>query len=258
LFSTSVALAAGPFTDNGDGTITDSSTGLIWLKNANCNDTAGGITKYGPLTWYDAATWSSGLASGACGLTDGSQAGEWGIPTKEEIESLFRGEGAPQMICSGDFCSIYNPDGAYPYLWLTNQGFTSVHSGKLYWTSSTKPDYPNSAWVVYMYNGYIGYISKLDYYYAWPVRGDYYVRVDGSPNVYYPSLQNAFDSVADDSVIRARGLTFTETLSLNRPVTVRLLGGYNIDYTTQTGVTTINGTLTIAKGSLEVDRVVIR
>jgi hypothetical protein len=24
------------FTDNGDGTITDNLTGLIWLKNANC------------------------------------------------------------------------------------------------------------------------------------------------------------------------------------------------------------------------------
>ena len=24
------------FTDNGDGTVTDNLTGLIWLKNANC------------------------------------------------------------------------------------------------------------------------------------------------------------------------------------------------------------------------------
>ncbi len=31
-----VALVTPRFTDNGDGTVTDNQTGLIWLKNANC------------------------------------------------------------------------------------------------------------------------------------------------------------------------------------------------------------------------------
>ena len=55
------------FTDNGDGTVTDNLTGLIWLKDANC---------FGTRTWNNALSDSNGLASGSCGLTDGSNAGD--------------------------------------------------------------------------------------------------------------------------------------------------------------------------------------
>ncbi len=40
-----VALPSPRFTDNGNGTVTDNLTGLIWLKNAN---------PCGPKNWYDA------------------------------------------------------------------------------------------------------------------------------------------------------------------------------------------------------------
>jgi hypothetical protein len=41
-------------------------------------------------------------------------------------------------------------------------------------------------------------------------------------------------------------------------VAVKLIGGQNGAYSAQTGVTTIKGKLTIGKGSLTADRVVIR
>ena len=57
------------FSNNGNGTVTDNLTGLIWLKNANCTDNAGGVEKgSGYLTWQGALAWSNSLASGACGL----------------------------------------------------------------------------------------------------------------------------------------------------------------------------------------------
>ena len=56
------------FEDNGDGTITDHLTGLVWLKNAGCA---------GLMNWYDALTYCNNLAHGSCGLTDGSVAGGW-------------------------------------------------------------------------------------------------------------------------------------------------------------------------------------
>ena len=59
------------FTDNGDGTVTDNLTGLIWLKNANC---------FGQRTWANALSDCNNLASGSCGLTDGSSAGDWSLP----------------------------------------------------------------------------------------------------------------------------------------------------------------------------------
>ena len=51
----------------------DDLTGLVWLKNANCTDTVGGVIKSsGILSWTNALTWTSSLAAGNCGLTDGS------------------------------------------------------------------------------------------------------------------------------------------------------------------------------------------
>jgi hypothetical protein len=55
--------------------VTDNLTNLIWLKNANCD---------GQKDWNEAETWAANLASGTCGLSDGSSAGDWRLPTKTE------------------------------------------------------------------------------------------------------------------------------------------------------------------------------
>ena len=57
-----------------DGTIP--SGGLVWLKNANC---------FGKQNWDQAMNSVKSLKSGACGLSDGSTAGQWRIPTKDEL-----------------------------------------------------------------------------------------------------------------------------------------------------------------------------
>ena len=67
------------FTDNNDGTVTDKLTGLVWLKDASC------IGKKG---WPDALAASNSLASGLCGLSDNSKAGEWRMPNINELNSL--------------------------------------------------------------------------------------------------------------------------------------------------------------------------
>ncbi len=150
------ASLAGISIDNGNGTMTDTSTGLVWLKNANCTDSSGGITppyatSYGAnyMSWYDAQTWSSGLASGACGLRDGSHAGEWRVPTVDELKSLISGPGTPVWRCSDFNCTNYDYSRAEPASWLTSQGFTAVQAD-VYWSSSTYPDYPEDAWGVSM------------------------------------------------------------------------------------------------------------
>ena len=259
LFSASVVWAPPRFRDNGNGTITDYFTELVWLKNANCTDKVGGVNKpNGALNWDDAATWSSGLASGTCGLSDGSHVGDWRVPTIDELKSLICWPGTPAWLYNGcDGSNTHNPNGASPYEWLMSQGFAYV-MGEWYWSSSINPIYPDYARVVNMFNGAVFDSTKSDALRLLPVRKVYYIRVDGTPDVFYRSLQNAFDNVANDSVVRAQGVTFTENLSLNRPVAVRLLGGYNIDWSGPTGVTTIDGDLTIDTGSLVVDRVVIR
>lgn len=66
------------FTDNGDGTVTDNLTGLIWLKNANC----AGASKNWDMAIDYAAALHDGCTNcfgtaGDCGLSDGSAEGDW-------------------------------------------------------------------------------------------------------------------------------------------------------------------------------------
>jgi hypothetical protein len=64
--------------NNADGTVTDTVTGLVWLKRADCIH----------QTWAAAVAAVNALASGQCGLTDGSTAGSWRMPSRKELESL--------------------------------------------------------------------------------------------------------------------------------------------------------------------------
>jgi hypothetical protein len=75
-----VAWPVPRFTDNGDGTVTDNLTGLIWLKKADC---------FGERTWTQALSDCNNLADGSCGLTDGSSAGDWRLPNVRELQSLI-------------------------------------------------------------------------------------------------------------------------------------------------------------------------
>lgn len=132
------------FTDNGNGTVTDNLTGLIWLKNANC---------FGPQNWDAALTSAKGLATAACGLTDGSTSGQWRLPSIVELESLVD-------------LSRSNP--ALP----AGHPFSAVQSN-YYWSSSTFDQGPSLAWFVYMPNGTLNFGDKPYGYstmYGWPVR----------------------------------------------------------------------------------------
>jgi len=58
--------------------------------------------------------------------------------------------------------------------------------------------------------------------------------------------------------IQARQFTFVEELILDRSIPVSLTGGFDSAYGNNSGYTTILGDVTISRGSLAVDRVVIR
>ncbi|MCG3174735.1 MAG: hypothetical protein GMKNLPBB_03015 [Myxococcota bacterium] len=65
----------GRFTDNGDGTVTDSRTGLMWSKNDTWN-----LTKK-CADWNYSNSWAQGLRLG--GYSD------WRLPTISELKGIF-------------------------------------------------------------------------------------------------------------------------------------------------------------------------
>ena len=139
------------FTDNADGTVTDTLTGLVWLKDANC---------FGERMWSQALSDCSGLSDGLCGLSDNSSSGDWNLPNTSELNSLLhRG--------------FYNPtlsdtDGTGP--WSQGDPFTNVQSN-FYWTATTTPSFSGAAYEVTMELGTLGGRNKTGVNYIWPVRG---------------------------------------------------------------------------------------
>ncbi|UCE17671.1 MAG: DUF1566 domain-containing protein [Gemmatimonadota bacterium] len=122
------------FTDNGDGTVTDNLTGLMWTKSA-----------YWPPTPWEMAISES--KSSFAGYSD------WRMPNINELRSLF------------------DPGLSSPYL-PAGHPFTGVQSS-LYWSSTTFEDVPTSvyAWAVDLEDGSVDFYVKTEFYLLWRVRG---------------------------------------------------------------------------------------
>ena len=74
VLSTVVAVGAdGRFVDNGDGTVTDTRTGLMWAQTDNM----------GHISWKDAKLYCENIIL--------SQYNNWRMPTIEELKTLFDG-----------------------------------------------------------------------------------------------------------------------------------------------------------------------
>jgi len=141
-FQSGVAWPNPRFIDNANGTVQDNLTGLIWLKNAYC---------FGTRTWDNALADCAALASGSCGLTDGSSAGDWRLPNIKELQSLV----------DFNYSSPALPSG-HPF---TNAMVMN------YWSATSRVDGTNRAWILYTYTGEVTHNSKANTYAVWPVRG---------------------------------------------------------------------------------------
>jgi hypothetical protein len=77
-------------------------------------------------------------------------------------------------------------------------------------------------------------------------------------STYYTSLQAAYDAATTGATIRAWGTTYSENLICNQSKTILIKGGYNQGYTSQTGTTVLNGTLTLSQGTTVVEKLIIQ
>jgi len=128
-----VGLTYPRWLDNGNGTMTDTMTGLIWLKQADC------IAQ----TWAGALAAISQLTSGQCGLTDGSTAGSWRMPNRNEMQSMSD----RMQTNEADYFD-------YTILNLNNTVYQPAIFSKFmpyhyYWTSTTYAANTSEAWTVF-------------------------------------------------------------------------------------------------------------
>ena len=147
------------FTKNGDGTVTDNLTGLIWLENADCAAAS--------MNWAAALAFANTLFDGSvahnggdCGLSDASGVGAWRLPNLRELQSLVH---------SGVFNPAV-PNTAGTGQWAAGDPFSGVLS-LFYWSSTTFAANAANAWDVAMNFGFVLDVSKSGDARVWPVRG---------------------------------------------------------------------------------------
>jgi hypothetical protein len=140
-------LAAAPpktparFVDNGDGTVTDNQTGLMWEQKTNLNLFAfyewsdSGTAPDGPLFTDPLATMQcTSSDTGTCGLAGHY---DWRLPNISELQTI--------VDCSKTNCldPIFGPA-----------------ASDTYWSATTKASAPTEVWCVNFANGNAGTASK--------------------------------------------------------------------------------------------------
>ena len=149
-------LQTGPrYIDNGDGTVTDKTTGLIWLQDADC---------VGQQTWANVDTSAEvvALINGAsCENYTASTFNDWRLPTIQELQSVLDYNYGNPAISNARGDAKLTTDG---------DAFSGVQTSR-YWSSSTDAVSTTYAWYVSLSSGRVGSSLKADANYVWPVRG---------------------------------------------------------------------------------------
>ncbi|MBF0240819.1 MAG: DUF1566 domain-containing protein, partial [SAR324 cluster bacterium] len=125
-------IRAPSYTDNGNGTITDNITGLVWQKEDDNNT----------YSWSSAGTYCDNLELGS--QTD------WRLPHVKELSTLVN-------------AGTYSPS-------INTTYFPNTNSSN-YWSSSADAGSTSYAWYVNFTSGHVGNNSKADSGYVRCVRG---------------------------------------------------------------------------------------
>ncbi len=228
--SISIAAIRASLTDNGDGTITDNHTGLMWQKADSGNT----------LTWEAALRYAEGLS--LAGYDD------WRLPNIKELQSISDEH-------------LVNPS-------LDKAYFTGAIPAEN-WSSTTLANQPGSAWTIDFTLGIGSYRAKTDTLRARAVRGGFAAlsivsaaSFASDPILAPGSLASAFGNLAPLSILGGAAFTLTDAagFSFNLPILAAASSQVNVVVPdrAQTGIASAalssNGRQ-IAAGVLRLDRV---
>ncbi len=130
------------YTNNGNGTVTDNNTGLIWQQNTADTNGSGTISSADRRTWPQAIDYCAGLSHAG--------ASDWRLPSRFELLSILD---------YGRFSPAINP------------AFIAVSWG--HWSATSYAAFPDNALIVsFEYGGsYSSYKFSGDTFYVRCVRG---------------------------------------------------------------------------------------
>jgi hypothetical protein len=169
------------YTDNGNGTVTDNNTGLMWQKcsagQTDFTDCSGGAAA--TYNWYRATgtsdpTYNPSGGTNICGSLNTSNFGghsDWRLPAEQELQTIV------------DY-SIQSPSPTIKASYFPNT--IASH----YWSSTTDAGNSDYAWRVLFYDGNVAYSVKNNVYYVRCVRG-------GQTSQSFAS-NSGYDSVTDN------------------------------------------------------------
>ena len=217
------------FVNNGNGTVTDTSSGLMWQQVTALNNHN-----------YDSMTWREALAY--CEALDLGGEIDWRLPTIKELASIVGFNGYNLAIDTTYF----------QYTLPAN-----------YWSSTTAVSGTNEAWVRSFGHGFDSRVGKNYSYYDRAVRGgqNYYVSATsgcGGKVPCYTAIQAAVDAAPNGSVVRISKGTYNEPITLDELKNVTLQGGWNASYTLQTTNSTFIKSPNAPKGSLTMQMLTIK
>jgi hypothetical protein len=169
------------FMDNGDGTIKDRLTELIWTRDGDTPTVAACVG--GNMYWQDALNYVACLNS-----TNYLGHDDWRLPNVNELESLI------------------NANETNISTWLSTQGFSNVQSD-VYWSSTSLAD--GTTWVAAMWDlSEVPSYENLHLYYVWPVRAG---QVPSSGNLIVNPTTYDFSNVNVGSTSALQTVTISNT-----------------------------------------------
>jgi len=213
-------------TDNQNGTVTDSSTGLTWQQGET-----------NAMAWGDALSY--------CGSHPPDNHNDWRLPNIRELDSIT------------DY-NHYNP--------AIDTTFFPGAQANSYWSST--PETQDPSHIGYSRAMLLAYGSLTrdlmpNIFNVRCVRGGINtcpataVTIAGTP---YTVIQDAYIHANSGDLVQMQALFFAEALLLARDnISVTLQGGWDCNFASDAGMSTIRGSLTIGGvgGTVTIDNVVI-